>query len=329
MKRRRIIAGVCAVVGAGLVAGGLVWHFSGTEKESRGNKLLALAASEAGQIKNVPYRLTRQLNIADLQSQRGQNENASKSLAAARETIGGAVEKNELSTRVSMAGYVSISQLARRVNDKSLAASACEDAQKLLQTIMPIEHRVPYVYGLALELKHVHGDDTSAKFVREAGPWAAAIDDVPDRRAVLLIFADSLFGCEDYDGGLAMLRHEDDPAWRSERLEEMANASYQQEEMAKKHAEAKSRMPFTYSGGRTAPAGDAIQRVNLPMEYAAGEATMMRNLPSEHAAGEDADVRSGLPKMNPKHSYAVPVDLDYRYNFQGREKPAEEPELER
>jgi len=253
---------------------------------------LALAAGEAGQITNVPFRLTRQLNIADLQSQRGQKENASKSLAAARATISGAGEA--LSTRVSMAGYVSVSQLARRVNDTALAASACEDALTLLRTVEPLEQRVPYVYGLASELKQLHGDERASKFVREAGPWAAAIDDVEDRRTALLMFADSLFDCEDYDGGLAVLRHDDDPAWRSERLEEMANASYRQEAAMKANPYASRRNVGSgaYSDLSPSRSGEALHG------------------PAPAEAKRDSN-------------YSLQMDLRFDTQFKGRERPAE------
>jgi len=119
--KRWIVASVCvglvAVAGVGLWAG-LVG--CGTA-ENHSSRLLALAAEEAGQITDVPRRLTRQLNIADRQSQRGQNANASTSLAAARKTISDAASGQAsggfLGTPTSMAGFVSISQLARRVGD--------------------------------------------------------------------------------------------------------------------------------------------------------------------------------------------------------------------
>ena len=55
-------------------------------EEARSQKLMALAADEAGKISDVDMRLTRQLNLADLQSTRDWNADARKTLAAARNT---------------------------------------------------------------------------------------------------------------------------------------------------------------------------------------------------------------------------------------------------
>ena len=49
---------------------------------SRNGKLLTMAAEEAGFIHNLTDRLTRQLNIADLQIQAGQKSEALRTLAA-------------------------------------------------------------------------------------------------------------------------------------------------------------------------------------------------------------------------------------------------------
>jgi len=295
--KRWIVAGVC--VGLCVAGVGLWLGLSGcgpAAGEDRSSRLLALAAEEAGQIVDVPQRLTRQLNIADRQSQRGQNTNASKSLAAARKTLSGAAPGDGLGTPIAMAGYVSISQLARRVGDTALAAGACEDALTALRKIEPAEHRVPYVYGLSAELKQLHGNDASAKLVREAGPWAAAIDDVTDRRRVLVIFAGSLFDGEDYDGGLAMLRHEGDPAWRADVLEDMADAALRRAAVAKAH--------------QSAAAYDEV--------YHASNAKS-----AEFPAAGEARRESNRPR-----SYAVPVNLNYKENFEGRDKPTDQPERE-
>ena len=284
MKAAFVLVAACVLV--------VVGCSSRPSNVDRGNKLMALAAEEAGLIKPPAQRLTQQLNIAELQIVQGQKDNASKTLAAACKTIQDAAK--DFDTQVAMAGYVSISQLGRRIGDRDVASQACDGALALLQEIKPEQVRCPYVHAMAGELKELRGNDASSKFVREAGPWCKGIDDPTDRREALVLFSSDLFGCEDYAGGQELLRNDEDAAWRSRTLLAMARTSL---------TEAQQEKANSLSG--------ADRTVAAPMSVAAEmPSKSMRNDQSSHMR---------------KTNYARQIQLGYERNFQGRQEPQTQP----
>src|SRR5580704_2089615 len=86
----------------------------------RREQLLIMASEEVTMITNAKEKLTRQLNIADLQISMDHKADAAKTLTAARDglTAASSADMDDLSR---MSGWVSISELARAADDKELA----------------------------------------------------------------------------------------------------------------------------------------------------------------------------------------------------------------
>ena len=190
-------------------------------EEARSQKLTALAAEEADQIGEVDMRLTRQLNLADTQSTRGWEADARTTLAAARKTLN-APEAAKLNTHARMSGWVSVSELSRRVKDAAGALSATEAALRDLDGVEDPGKRCQYVMGLANELQYIKGKPAAAALLARAGPWTKSIDNLPLRRQALVAFSAALFTLDDFTAGQSMLRQETDAAWRSDILASMA-----------------------------------------------------------------------------------------------------------
>src|SRR3954447_8192693 len=84
------------------------------------DRILHMAGEEAGKINAPKERLTRQLNIANRQTENGHAGDARKTLAEARSTIEHA-DKNALTEHQRLAGWISLSELARNADDKPFA----------------------------------------------------------------------------------------------------------------------------------------------------------------------------------------------------------------
>lgn len=189
--------------------------------EARSQKLMALAAEEAGKIGDADMRLTRQLNLADMQIARDWIDNARTTLAAARKTLG-SPEAGKLNDHARISGWVSISELSRRINDMAGAATATEAALRELDRIEDPSKRCEYVMGLANELQYIKGKAAAAELLGRAGPWTKSIDNLSQRRQALIAFSTALFNLDDFDAGQKMLGQEPDAAWRSDVLAGMA-----------------------------------------------------------------------------------------------------------
>lgn len=235
MRRWRIVVlwGVFLGLSVSVSGGWLLQHgcggtppLSGTLRPTRerSQKLMALAAEEAALIPDIDARLTRLLNFADTQSQRGWSADAKATLAGARTTLESGDAK-ALSDHARVSGWVSISELSRRIEDAPAAAAACEQAVASIRALEDPARRCDYVMGVANELQYSRGPGDAAALLAQAGPWAREIDDVPRRRQALLSFAAALFNLDDYAAGQQMLRADDDVAWRSDTLVRLASLS--------------------------------------------------------------------------------------------------------
>src|ERR1039458_1509363 len=105
-----------------ILASGVAMSSCTGETSTRSGKLLTMAAEEAGAIDSLQERLTRQLNIADLQIQTGQKAEAIKTLSLAAATL--KVEEKEKKTLDDfrrIAGWTSVAQLSHRAADDKFA----------------------------------------------------------------------------------------------------------------------------------------------------------------------------------------------------------------
>ncbi len=217
MNRRTLIAAVAAVslLGPGCRFG-LLGKTETTSMRERSRQLTLLAAKEAGNIRDADARLTRQLNIADGALNRFSHEDGSaviREVTNTLRTVGGELRDH---TRVS--GWVSASQLARRAADVSTAKEATASAEHELETMEDRAVRCLFVMGVAEEVKQLRGNADAAALIVKGGQWASSIEDRDERRRARLAFAITLFNLDAYDGGVATLRDEQDPAWSSDTL---------------------------------------------------------------------------------------------------------------
>lgn len=214
-----------------LAAGGAVWMYGGCTTppidphlrvtEERSRNLMAMAASEAADIPDIDQRLTRQLNLADMQINRSWKDDAKNTLAACRDTLKSA-DASKLKEHARMSGWVSVSELCRGVGDKDGAAIACDGAVAELHNLADPAVRCQYVMGVSNELQYIKGKDFAAKTLEEAGPWTKSIDNVDLRRRAVISFATALFNLDEFGGGQKMLKNEGDASWRSDMLAQLA-----------------------------------------------------------------------------------------------------------
>ena len=181
------------------------------------DRLLRMANDEAGQITSPKERLTRQLNIANHQTQTGHPAQARDTLAQAHQTLEHA-DKSALNDHQRLAGWISLCELARQAQDKPFANSALDQALAALNDLNPHQSRCPYVLGIEREVKLLRGQPEAIKLLTTAADWAVEIPDQPTRRAAYLAFAEELFRCNDYQAARTLLRKDQDAAWRSDSL---------------------------------------------------------------------------------------------------------------
>ena len=190
----------------------------------RSLQLLGLAAREAGFVKNLNARLTRQLNIANRQFKAGDTPGSARTLGEAAGTLRLPEAAKEMTEHTRISGWVSISELSRQANDKALAEKACTQAVDVLHAIVSKPARCQYVMGVANELHQLRGPKPAAGLLEEGGQWAKEIGDLNAKRGALVAFAVALFNIDEYEVGLKVLQNEDDPAWRSDKLLELSQA---------------------------------------------------------------------------------------------------------
>lgn len=180
-------------------------------------RILHMAGEEAGQINAPRERLTRQLNIANRQTEHGHADDARRTLAQARETLEHA-DKNALNEQERLSGWVSLSELARDAEDKAFANGALDKALAALNEITPAQERCKYVLGVEREVRALRGDGAAAKLLVTASEWAMELPKESTRRAAYVAYADGLFHCNDYEAARGVLRRDPDAAWRSDAL---------------------------------------------------------------------------------------------------------------
>lgn len=271
----RIIAFFVAIV---LIAGCQQHRTTGVDPD----RILHMAGEEAGQINAPKERLTRQLNIANRQTENGHAGDARKTLAEARSTIEHA-DRNALTDHERLAGWISLCELARNADDKAFANAALDQALVALDGLMPAQARCEYVLGIEREVKILRGDAAAARLVSSAAEWAMELPQQPTRRLAYIAFADALFHCNDYDAACTVLRRDPDAAWRSDALTALSD-----------RARWEAPSSFGWSGG-----GHAVM-------YAAKSAA-----PTAEASQLELESASGAVK--PADSFGKP--LDFKSNF--------------
>jgi hypothetical protein len=211
------------------------------------DRLLHMAGEEAGQITAPRERLTRQLNIANRETDAHRPDAARKTLRDARSTLEHA-DNAALDEHARLAGWISLAELARAADDKPFANAALDQALAALNELTPHEARCPYVPGVEREVRELRGKSAAVKLLTDAAQWAVELPHPMMRRGTFVLFAEELFQCDDYDAARTTLRLDPDPAWRSDALVAMADRA--------RHARASS-FSFSPSFGYAAKADAA------------------------------------------------------------------------
>jgi len=190
--------------------------------KARSRQLVALAATEAAAIEDIDIRLTRLLNLADLQIQRDWSSDARSTLDDAAKTLASS-DGQKLTSHARISGWVSIADLRRSTADSSGAISACDHAASAMNALEDPSLRCEYVMGIANQLQYLKGASAAAAILDLAGPWTRSIDDITRRRQAVVSFASALFSLDDFPAGQRMLRHEPNATWRSQTLQQLAS----------------------------------------------------------------------------------------------------------
>lgn len=193
------------------------------DTSNRSGRLLTMAAEEAGFIDSIQERLTRQLNIADLQIQSKQKAEALKTLALAGKTL--EVEEKDKKTLDDfrrIAGWASVAELAHQAGDDSVAVTAYYNAREKLDSVSPEARRAEYVLSLSEICFMLKGKQEAGQLLVKGGGWASKISDTNVRRYALTTFTTQLIGYDDLDSARLVMRNEPDAAWRADSLAVMA-----------------------------------------------------------------------------------------------------------
>ena len=197
--------------------------FKSREAFDRQRRLLTLAASEATQIVTAQHQLERLLNLAYQQNLRRLPSDASATLETARRVVDAAAP-SALSEHLRLSAWISISQLARRAQNGTLARQACDEAVRFLRRLEPLRQRSEYLSSVATETAFIHGDPTAVLLLRDGADWTRHIADAALRRKALASIAWQIFTLKDDAVGLGVLRHDADAAWRTDTLTGFAGA---------------------------------------------------------------------------------------------------------
>jgi hypothetical protein len=195
------------------------------------DRILSMANDETAQITSPKARLTRQLNIANRQTETRQPTAARATLAQARATIEHA-DQSALPEHDRLAGWISLAELSRAADDKPAANYALDKALAALNEVTPLEARCQYVPGVERELRALRGDRAAVQLLTTAADWAMDIPKEPLRRAAYTTYAAELFRCTDYDAARAALRHDPDPAWRADALTALSDLLRRERQLA-------------------------------------------------------------------------------------------------
>lgn len=217
------------------------------------DRLLHMAGEEAGQITSPKDRLTRQLNIANRETDARRLDAARQTLRDARATLEHA-DKTALDEQARLAGWVSLSELARAADDTPFANAALDQALASLDELTPHQARCQYVPGVEREVRALRGNAAAVRLLTDASQWALELPHPRLRRGTFALFAEELFRCDDYAAGRATLRLDPDPAWRSDALVAIADrARYARE----------TSFSFSPSGGFASKVGSPSATVEL------------------------------------------------------------------
>jgi hypothetical protein len=187
---------------------------------SRAGRLLTIAGEEANLIDSLSDRLTRQLNIADLQIQANQKGEAIKTLALATATL----RAEEKDTKLAMddfrkiAGWTSVAELNKRAGEDKGALGAYLNAVEALNSVKPVATRAQYVLSLSQICNEIRGKQEAIALLVKGGEWAREITHVGTRRYAIFTFSESLVGYDDLEAARTTMRNEPDPRWRSDAL---------------------------------------------------------------------------------------------------------------
>jgi hypothetical protein len=181
-----------------------------------------MAGEEAGQITAPRERLARQLNIANRETEAGRPADARQTLRAARDTLERA-DQNALTDHDRLAGWISLSELARNAKDKPFANAALDQVLAQLNDLTPHPARCQYVLGIEREVCILRGDAPAARLLATAADWALEIPEQATRRQALIAFAEECARCHDYDAARTILRHDADASWRTDALTALAD----------------------------------------------------------------------------------------------------------
>lgn len=192
----------------------------------RSGRMLLMAAEEAGFITNTHDRLTRQLNIADVQNRTNRKTDAAKTLDLARETLRTKEALAQLTEVQRLSGWTSICELARTADDKTLAGKALDEALEVLYSMKPEASRAQYVLSLSEVVTDLRGKGEAARLLVKGGEWAGKIEDIGMRRFALTTFSQKLLADEQYEDARTVLRHEADAAWRADTLTGLAQMTF-------------------------------------------------------------------------------------------------------
>lgn len=234
MRVRHVVIGLVMLAAMGVaamslivavnIAGGCAHHApidpNVTRDPARQYQLMVLAAQEAKNIADPQLRLTRQLNLANMQIHRGRGADAGRTLTDAANTLTKDGEK--LTNHQRLSGWVSVSELARRAGHRVQAEAACKAAVEAVNNLDNVPERCQYVMGIARELHALYGPPNAVELLTQAGPWAKRIDNVGERRQALTGFAAALFNLDAFTQGQSVLQQDDDPIWRTDTLTAMS-----------------------------------------------------------------------------------------------------------
>jgi hypothetical protein len=151
------------------------------ESKLDADRILRMAGDEAGLIVAPKDKLTRQLNIANRQADTGKPAESRATLALARQTLEKA-DTGAFNIQQRLAGWISLSELSRKVEDKAFANSALDEAIRSLNELKPPQARCEFVLGVEHELKELRGEKEAAKLLATAGDWAMALNQPTTRR---------------------------------------------------------------------------------------------------------------------------------------------------
>jgi len=235
---------------------------------SRSGRLLTMAAEEAGFIDSLQDRLTRQLNVADMQNQMGEKGEAVKTLKLAMTTLKAEDSEKKMDDFRRIAGWTSVAQLSHRAGDDGLGWKAYVEAVEVLNSVKPESKRAAYVLSLSQVAFELKGKEEAGRLLVSGGTWAVKIDDVATRRFALTTFAQQLVTYDNLDDARIVMRNELDAAWRADTLAAMARNIMVAEARRKESTDAR----FNSFAGARSPAASSLEEresasFNIDVQY--------------------------------------------------------------